>query len=73
VVILIGCEQGAAVSELSLIAGVDASNVSLRYDAARLKLKTDRKLAFAKSQTEAYTSQKSHNRRRDAGFCDTCV
>jgi len=38
--------------ELSLVSGVDTSNVSRRYDAARLKLQTDRKLAFAKSRTE---------------------
>jgi len=52
VLILIGREHGAGVTELSLIAGVDTSNVSRRCDAARQKLQTDRKLAYAKSQTE---------------------
>ena len=52
VLILIGREQGAAVSELSLVAGLDTSNISRRCDAARLKLKTDRKLAYAKAQVE---------------------
>jgi len=39
--------------ELSLVSGVDTSNVSRRYDTARLKLKTDRKLAYAKGRTES--------------------
>jgi len=52
VLILIGREQGAGVSELSLISGLDTSNVSRRCDAARQKLHTDRKLAFAKAQVE---------------------
>ena len=52
VLILIGREHGAAVTELSLIAGLDTSNVSRRYDAARQKLRTDRKLAYAKTQAE---------------------
>lgn len=52
VLILIGREQGAGVSELSLIAGLNTSNISRRCDAARLKLQTDRKLAYAKAQVE---------------------
>jgi hypothetical protein len=52
VLILIGREQGAGVNELSLIAGLDTSNVSRRSDAARQKLRTDRKLAYAKTQVE---------------------
>jgi len=51
--ILIGREHGAAVSELSIVTGADTSNISRRYDAARPKLKRDRKLAFAKSRTES--------------------
>lgn len=34
VLILIGLERGAGVAELSLIAGLDTSNISRRYDAA---------------------------------------
>ena len=52
VLILIGREQGASVIELSFITGLDTSNVSRRCDAARLKLETDRKLAYAKTQVE---------------------
>ena len=48
VLILIGREQGAGVAELSLISGLDTSNISRRYDAAQQNLKTDRKLAYAK-------------------------
>jgi len=51
--ILIGRERGAAGTKLSLIAGLDTSNISRRCDAARQKLVTDRKLAFAKSRTES--------------------
>ena len=50
--ILIGREQGATVNQLSLIAGLDTSNISRRCDAARLKLETDRKLSYAKGQVE---------------------
>ena len=35
-----------------LFSGLDTSNVSRRHDAARLKLQTDRKLAYAKAQVE---------------------
>jgi hypothetical protein len=52
VLILIGREHGAAVTELSLIAGLDTSNISRRCDAARQKLQTNRKLAYAKGQAE---------------------
>lgn len=52
VLILIGREQGAGVGELSLIAGLDTSNVSRRCNAARAKLQTDRKLAYAKARVE---------------------
>jgi len=52
VLILIGREHGAGVAELSLIAGLDTSNVSRRCDAARQKLQTNRKLAYAKTQAE---------------------
>lgn len=52
VLILIGREQGATVNQLSLIAGLDTSNISRRCDTARLKLETDRKLSYAKSQVE---------------------
>lgn len=50
--ILIGREYGALVTELSLIAGLDTSNISRRHDAARPRLTTDRKLAYAKDQVE---------------------
>jgi len=40
------------VAELSLIAGLDTSNISRRYDGARQKLKTDLKLAYAKDLVE---------------------
>ena len=53
VLILLGREHGAAVTELSLIVGLDTSNVSRRYDAARQKLQTNRKLAYAKSLAES--------------------
>ncbi|HYJ90077.1 MAG TPA: hypothetical protein VEV84_02100 [Pyrinomonadaceae bacterium] len=53
VLILIGREHGAAVTDLSLIAGLDTSNISRRCDAARQRLQTDRKLAYAKNQTES--------------------
>lgn len=52
VLILIGREQGAGVAQLSLIVGLDTSNVSRRCDAARAKLETDRKLSYAKAQAE---------------------
>ena len=52
VLIMVGRELGVSVSELSLVAGVDTSNVSRRHDAARLNLETDRKLAYAKAQVE---------------------
>ena len=38
--------------QLSLITGLDTSNVSRRCDAARLKLETNRKLNYAKAQVE---------------------
>lgn len=50
--ILIGREQGATVNQLSLIAGLDTSNISRRCDAARQRLDIDRKLRYAKSQVE---------------------
>jgi cyclase len=37
---------------IALVSVLDTSNVSRRYDAARLKLQTDRKLAYAKAQVE---------------------
>ena len=52
--ILIGREHRAGVAELSLIAGLDTSNISRRCDAARRKLQTDRKLAYAKAQVEKH-------------------
>jgi hypothetical protein len=52
VLILIARERGAAGTELSLIAGLDTSNISRRHDAAREKLQTDRKLAYARDQVE---------------------
>ncbi|MGD9628254.1 MAG: hypothetical protein AB7V18_03320 [Pyrinomonadaceae bacterium] len=52
VLILIGREQGAGVSELSLISGLDTSNVSRRCDAARQKVLSDRKPSYAKTQAE---------------------
>ena len=45
-------QRRAGVAELSLIAGLDTSNISRRYDGARQKLKTDRKLAYAKDLVE---------------------
>jgi len=53
VLILIGREHGPGVNQLSLIAGLDTSNVSRRCDAARLRLQTDRKLAYAKCKAES--------------------
>lgn len=52
VLILIARELGAAVNELSLIAGLDTSNICRRHDAARERLKTDRKLIYARDQVE---------------------
>ncbi|MGB7201899.1 MAG: hypothetical protein WBD16_06485 [Pyrinomonadaceae bacterium] len=52
VLILIARERGAAGTELSLVAGLDTSNISRRHDAAREKLQTDRKLAYARDQVE---------------------
>ncbi|MEP7076823.1 MAG: hypothetical protein ABI878_13535 [Acidobacteriota bacterium] len=52
VLILIGREQGSLVIEPSLIVGLDTSNVSHRYDAARQKLPPNRKCAYAKGQGE---------------------
>jgi len=52
VLILIGRERGAGVTELSLIAGLDTSSVCCRCDTARQKLQTDRKLAYAKTKAE---------------------
>ena len=52
VLILIGRDLGAGVSELSLISGLDTSNVSRLCDVARQKLQTDRKLAYAKTRAE---------------------
>jgi hypothetical protein len=49
VIILIGRELGASVTELSGITGLDTSNVSRRYDAAKRKLEKDTKLSYAKS------------------------
>jgi hypothetical protein len=37
---------------IALVSGLDTSNVSRRYDAARLKPQTDRKLAYAKPHVE---------------------
>ncbi|MEQ1763222.1 MAG: transposase [Pyrinomonadaceae bacterium] len=52
VLILIGREQGATVNQLSLIAGLDTSNISRRCDAARLRFDTDRRLSYAKAEAE---------------------
>lgn len=52
VLILIARELRAAVNELSLIAGLDTSNICRRQDAAREKLQTDRKLIYARDQIE---------------------
>jgi putative transposase len=52
VLILIARERGCSVTELSLIAGLDTSNISRRHDAAREKLQTDRKLIYAHDQVE---------------------
>lgn len=68
VLILLARERGCSVTELSLIAGVDTSNISRRHDAAREKLQTDRKLTYARDQVEKYTSPISQNRRRDTGL-----
>jgi len=38
-------QRRAGVAELSLMPVLDTSNIGRRYDAARQKLKTDRKLA----------------------------
>lgn len=47
VLILIGRDAGASVSELAGITGIDTSSVSRRYDAAKQNVTTDPKLAFA--------------------------
>jgi hypothetical protein len=52
VLIMIGREEGAGVAELSIIVGVDTSNICRRYDLAREKVKTDRKLAYARELVE---------------------
>jgi len=52
VLILVGRDLGAGVSELSRISGLDTSNLSRRCDVARQKLQTDRKLAYAKTRAE---------------------
>ena len=45
-------QRRAGVAELSLIAGLDISNISRRYDATQQKPKNDRKLAYAKDLVE---------------------
>ena len=60
------CDSAIAVDliGLSLIAGLDTSNISRRrYDAAQQKLKTDRKFAHAEDLVEK--RYQSENRRRD--------
>ncbi len=46
--ILTGREIGAAITDLSSITDLDTSNVSRRCDAAKQKVETDSKLAYAK-------------------------
>jgi len=50
--ILIGNESGATITELSKIVGVDQSSASRRYDAARLKIRTNIDFASAKQKAE---------------------
>ncbi|MBC7899158.1 MAG: hypothetical protein H7070_03810 [Saprospiraceae bacterium] len=52
VLILIGREVGATITELSSIRGLDTSNVSRRCDAAELKSDNDMKVAYAKTLVE---------------------
>jgi hypothetical protein len=56
-----------------LIAGLDTSNISRRYDTTRQKLKADRKLAYTKDLVEKkYRAEiaESQNRRRDPDSFD---
>jgi hypothetical protein len=48
VLIMIGREVGASITDLSNITDLDTSNVSRRYDAAKKKANADRMLAYAK-------------------------
>ena len=52
VLIITGREAGARIAELANITGLDSSNVSRRYDAAKLSAVTDTKLAYAKTLVE---------------------
>ncbi|MEQ1921926.1 MAG: transposase [Pyrinomonadaceae bacterium] len=52
VLIITGREAGASFTQLAEITGLDSSNVSRRYDAAKLGLDTDTKLAYAKTLME---------------------
>ena len=52
VMIMFGREVGASVTDLSDITDLDTSNVSRRFDAARERVETDAKLAYAKGLVE---------------------
>lgn len=52
VLILVAREAGATVTDLASIVNLDASTVSRRSDAAKLKLASDAKLNFAKEKVE---------------------
>lgn len=52
VLIITGREAGASSTQLAEITGLDSSNVSRRYDAAKLSVDADTKLAYAKILVE---------------------
>jgi REP element-mobilizing transposase RayT len=58
VLILIGKNAGASISELAQVTALDNSSVSRRYEAAKQRILTDRKLAFAKVLVEKLYSEK---------------
>jgi hypothetical protein len=58
VLVLVGKDAGASITQLSGITGLDTSRVSRRFDAARMSLTTDSKLAYAKQLVEKKYNEK---------------
>jgi hypothetical protein len=58
-VILIGRDAGAKVEELAKMTGLDPSSVSRRYDVARDRFRSDRKMSYAKALVEALYKEKA--------------
>ncbi|MBV9240508.1 MAG: hypothetical protein JO314_00740 [Acidobacteria bacterium] len=52
ILILVARSAGAGVMELSVMTGLDTSNVSRRQDAAREKCSAEPKMAYAKALVE---------------------